>query len=179
MGLPKVLQGDVPGFGAAAHAGVERVLAGQMTFTYETRALAADEGLYLIVCSVAPGSRDADALNLLAAGTPPATQKSQRSNKPELALTPRNVRRVSGFSSHGGVRCSAGAHKSSRSWSVRSSPAAESRIVAGLLAPASGTMFGDCWRSQATRTRCGDTPRRLARARAAGGIGPAGPPNGE
>lgn len=79
MGLPKVLQGDVPGFGAAAHAGVERVLAGQMTFTYETRALAADEGLYLIVCSVAPGSRDADALNLLAAGTPPATQKSQRS----------------------------------------------------------------------------------------------------
>jgi hypothetical protein len=25
MGLPKVLQGDVPGFGAAAHAGVEGV----------------------------------------------------------------------------------------------------------------------------------------------------------
>jgi hypothetical protein len=28
--------------------------------------LAADEGLYLIVCGAAPGSRDADALNLLA-----------------------------------------------------------------------------------------------------------------
>lgn len=84
-------------------------------------------------------------------GTPPVTQKSQRSNKPELALRPprRTFRRVSGFSSHGGARCSAGPHKSSRSWSVRSSPAAESRIVAGLLAPASGTMFGDCWRSQA------------------------------
>ncbi len=37
-----------------------------MTFTYETMELAADEGLYLIVCGVAPGSRDADALNLLA-----------------------------------------------------------------------------------------------------------------
>jgi hypothetical protein len=28
--------------------------------------LAADEGLFLIVCGAAPGSRDADALNLLA-----------------------------------------------------------------------------------------------------------------
>jgi hypothetical protein len=28
--------------------------------------LATDEGLYLIVCGVAPGSRDADALSLLA-----------------------------------------------------------------------------------------------------------------
>lgn len=28
--------------------------------------LAADQGLYLIACSAAPGSRDADALNLLA-----------------------------------------------------------------------------------------------------------------
>ena len=28
--------------------------------------LAADEGLYLIACGVAPGSRDADALSLLA-----------------------------------------------------------------------------------------------------------------
>ena len=37
-----------------------------MTFTYETMELAAHEGLYLIVCSAAPGSRDADALNLLA-----------------------------------------------------------------------------------------------------------------
>ena len=40
------------------------LLAGQ-TFTYETMELAA-EGLYLIVCGAAPGSRDADALNLLA-----------------------------------------------------------------------------------------------------------------
>src|SRR6266542_4394913 len=50
-------------------AGAKRVnhpLVGQMTFTYETMELAADEGLYLIVCGVAPGSRDADALNLLA-----------------------------------------------------------------------------------------------------------------
>ena len=37
-----------------------------MTFTYETMELTADQGLYLIVCGVAPGSRDADALSLLA-----------------------------------------------------------------------------------------------------------------
>ena len=37
-----------------------------MTFTYETMELAADEGLYLIACGTAPGSPDADALNLLA-----------------------------------------------------------------------------------------------------------------
>jgi hypothetical protein len=37
-----------------------------VTFTYETMELAADQGLYLIVCGAAPGSRDADALNLLA-----------------------------------------------------------------------------------------------------------------
>jgi transcriptional regulator with XRE-family HTH domain len=50
-------------------AGAKRLnhpLAGPMTFTYETMELAADEGLYLIVCGVAPGSPDADALNLLA-----------------------------------------------------------------------------------------------------------------
>lgn len=50
-------------------AGAKRLnhpLIGPMTFTYETMELAADEGLYLIVCGVAPGSRDADALNLLA-----------------------------------------------------------------------------------------------------------------
>ena len=41
-------------------------LVGQMTFTYETMELAADEGLFLIVCGAAPGSRDADALKLLA-----------------------------------------------------------------------------------------------------------------
>jgi hypothetical protein len=37
-----------------------------MTFTYGTMEFAADEGLYLIVCGAAPGSRDTDALNLLA-----------------------------------------------------------------------------------------------------------------
>jgi transcriptional regulator with XRE-family HTH domain len=50
-------------------AGAKRLnhpLAGQITFTYETMELAADQGLYLIVCGTAPGSRDADALNLLA-----------------------------------------------------------------------------------------------------------------
>jgi transcriptional regulator with XRE-family HTH domain len=50
-------------------AGAKRLnhpLVGQMTFTYETMELAADEGLFLIVCGAAPGSRDADALNLLA-----------------------------------------------------------------------------------------------------------------
>ena len=50
-------------------AGAKRLnhpLVGQMTFTYETMELTADEGLYLIVCGAAPGSRDADALNLLA-----------------------------------------------------------------------------------------------------------------
>ncbi len=50
-------------------AGAKRLnhpLAGQMTFTYETMELAADEGPYLIACGAAPGSRDAEALNLLA-----------------------------------------------------------------------------------------------------------------
>ena len=41
-------------------------IAGPLTFNYEAMELAADEGLILIVCSVAPGSRDADALSLLA-----------------------------------------------------------------------------------------------------------------
>jgi MmyB-like transcription regulator ligand binding domain len=50
-------------------AGAKRLnhpLVGPMTFTYETMELAADQGLFFIVCSAAPGSRDADALNLLA-----------------------------------------------------------------------------------------------------------------
>ncbi len=50
-------------------AGAKRLnhpVVGRMTFAYETMELAADEGLFLIVCSAAPGSRDADALNLLA-----------------------------------------------------------------------------------------------------------------
>jgi len=53
-------------------AGAKRLnhpLIGQITFTYETMELAADQGLYLIVCSAAPGTRDADALSLLASWT--------------------------------------------------------------------------------------------------------------
>jgi transcriptional regulator with XRE-family HTH domain len=41
-------------------------LIGELTFNYEAMDLAADEGLSLVVCHVAPGSRDADALQLLA-----------------------------------------------------------------------------------------------------------------
>lgn len=55
-------------------AGAKRLnhpLVGELTFNYEAMELAADEGLYLIVCSVAPGSRDADALNLLASWNAP------------------------------------------------------------------------------------------------------------
>ncbi|WP_329375404.1 helix-turn-helix domain-containing protein [Streptomyces sp. NBC_01483] len=50
-------------------AGAKRLdhpLVGELTFNYETMELTADDGLYLIVCGVAPGSRDAEALNLLA-----------------------------------------------------------------------------------------------------------------
>ncbi len=59
-------------------AGAKRLnhpLVGQLTFTYETMELAADEGLFLIACSVAPGSRDADALNMLASWN--ATENAQ------------------------------------------------------------------------------------------------------
>jgi transcriptional regulator with XRE-family HTH domain len=59
-------------------AGAKRLnhpLVGELTFTYETMELAADEGLYLIVCGVTPGSRDADALNLLASWN--ATENAQ------------------------------------------------------------------------------------------------------
>lgn len=55
-------------------AGAKRLnhpLVGELTFNYEAMELTADEGLYLIVCSVAPGSRDADALNLLASWNAP------------------------------------------------------------------------------------------------------------
>ncbi len=38
----------------------------QTTFNYQTMELAAGQSLYLIACGAAPGSRDADALNLLA-----------------------------------------------------------------------------------------------------------------
>ena len=50
-------------------AGAKRLnhpLIGELTFNYEAMNLAADEGLSLVVCHVAPGSRDADALQLLA-----------------------------------------------------------------------------------------------------------------
>jgi len=50
-------------------AGAKRLnhpLVGQLTVTYETMESAADDGLYLIACGAAPGSPDADALNLLA-----------------------------------------------------------------------------------------------------------------
>ena len=50
-------------------AGAKRLnhpVAGPLTFNYEAMELAADQGLVLIVCSAAPGSRDADALSLLA-----------------------------------------------------------------------------------------------------------------
>lgn len=62
-------------------AGAKRLnhpLVGHVTFTYETMELAADEGLYLIVCGVAPGSRDAETLGLLASWntTAPTTSPS-------------------------------------------------------------------------------------------------------
>jgi len=73
------------------------------------------------------------------------------------------------------------AHKerSARSRSVRSSSAAESRIDAGRLAPTSGMMFADCSLSQASSTRCTETPRRRATSSADRGGVPDGPPNGE
>ncbi len=55
-------------------AGAKRInhpLVGELTFTYETTQLTNDDGLYLILCSVPPGSRDADALNLLASWNTP------------------------------------------------------------------------------------------------------------
>ncbi|MCX5208128.1 helix-turn-helix transcriptional regulator [Kitasatospora sp. NBC_00240] len=50
-------------------AGAKRIhhpLVGDLTFTYETTQLTADDGLYLILCAVPPGSRDAETLDLLA-----------------------------------------------------------------------------------------------------------------
>ncbi|WP_037606065.1 helix-turn-helix transcriptional regulator [Streptacidiphilus rugosus] len=63
-------------------AGAKRLnhpLVGQLTFTYETMELAADEGLYLIVCGVAPGSRDAETLDLLASWNTTAPTRSPSS----------------------------------------------------------------------------------------------------
>jgi hypothetical protein len=50
-------------------AGAKRInhpLIGELAFDSEAMDLAADDGLSLIVCHVAPGSREADALQLLA-----------------------------------------------------------------------------------------------------------------
>ncbi|MFD8695451.1 helix-turn-helix domain-containing protein [Kitasatospora purpeofusca] len=55
-------------------AGAKRVnhpLVGELTFTYETTRLTTDDGLFLILCAVPPGSRDAEALDLLATWTTP------------------------------------------------------------------------------------------------------------
>ncbi|WP_431683430.1 helix-turn-helix domain-containing protein [Kitasatospora sp. KL5] len=55
-------------------AGAKRInhpLVGELTFTYETTRLTADDGLYLVLCSVPPGSRDADTLDLLASWNTP------------------------------------------------------------------------------------------------------------
>lgn len=55
-------------------AGAKRInhpLVGELTFTYEITQLTTDDGLYLILCSVPPGSRDTDALNLLASWNTP------------------------------------------------------------------------------------------------------------
>jgi transcriptional regulator with XRE-family HTH domain len=60
-------------------AGAKRLnhpLVGPLTFAYETMELAADEGLYLIVCTATPGSRDAEALSLLASWDAPAPAPS-------------------------------------------------------------------------------------------------------
>ena len=72
-------------------AGAKRInhpLVGGMTFNYETMELTADEGLYLIMCGVTPGTRTPKPSTCWPAGTPPTTQKTQRSSRPELALRP-------------------------------------------------------------------------------------------
>jgi len=59
---------------------------GELTVNYESMDLAADDGLSLIVCHVAPGSRDADALQLLAswnASTPQRPLKRSASDATE------------------------------------------------------------------------------------------------
>ncbi|MFE4481391.1 MULTISPECIES: helix-turn-helix transcriptional regulator [Streptomycetaceae] len=62
-------------------AGAKRIhhpLVGDLTFTYETTQLTAGDGLYLILCTVPPGSRDAETLDLLASwNSPQPTQRTQ------------------------------------------------------------------------------------------------------
>ncbi|OKI29219.1 hypothetical protein [Streptomyces sp. CB03911] len=60
-------------------AGAKRIhhpLAGDLTFTYETTRLTADDGLHLILCSVPPGSRDAEGLDLVTSWNAPAPAPS-------------------------------------------------------------------------------------------------------
>ncbi|GAA2740956.1 helix-turn-helix transcriptional regulator [Kitasatospora cinereorecta] len=63
-------------------SGAKRIhhpLVGDLTFAYETTRLTADDGLYLILCAVPPGSRDAETLDLLAswnASAPTASPSS-------------------------------------------------------------------------------------------------------
>ncbi|MFE2729301.1 helix-turn-helix transcriptional regulator [Kitasatospora sp. NPDC059327] len=55
-------------------AGAKRIhhpLVGDLAFTYETTRITADDGLYLILCAVPPGSRDAETLDLLASWSSP------------------------------------------------------------------------------------------------------------
>ena len=54
---------------------------GPLTFNYEAMELAADNGLVLIVCSVPPGGRDADALSLLASWS--AVDQTRQGAAPE------------------------------------------------------------------------------------------------
>ncbi|MFB8172578.1 MmyB family transcriptional regulator [Kitasatospora purpeofusca] len=55
-------------------AGAKRVnqpLVGELTFTYETTRFTTDDGLFLVLCAVPPGRRDAEAFGLLASWTTP------------------------------------------------------------------------------------------------------------
>ncbi|WP_030459385.1 helix-turn-helix domain-containing protein [Kitasatospora sp. NRRL B-11411] len=64
-------------------AGAKRIhhpLVGDLTFTYETTRLTADDGLYLILCAVPPGSRDAETLDLLASWNSP--RPTEQANRP-------------------------------------------------------------------------------------------------
>lgn len=67
-----------------------------MTFTCETMELTADQGLYLIACSAAPSSRDADALNLLASwnATDNANDTALNRTSARAQAASRNFRRV-------------------------------------------------------------------------------------
>jgi hypothetical protein len=67
-------------------AGAKRInhpVVGELTITYEAMDLAADDGLSLIMCGVAPGSRDAEALNLLASWNADApTERTTAAGQP-------------------------------------------------------------------------------------------------